>query len=104
MPRTKRYSPELAPGEACVIGMNFDMLLPPSAVIVSALFKITTNTTPPTDAPEFAVGPVAIEGRAVYTTISGGISGTDYQLTWTVTDSDGHVFPRTAFLLCAPTS
>jgi hypothetical protein len=36
--------------------------------------------------------------------LTGGVSGTDYQIKWTATDSAGNVWPRTALVLCADTS
>lgn len=104
MPLSRRYSPEVAPGESSLFGMDFSFVLPPGAVIVSASLVVLTNTFEPTHAPEWTVGPVTIDGTAVYARLSGGVEGVDYQLRFTVTDSDRNVWPRTALVLCSLTS
>jgi hypothetical protein len=85
--------------------MDFSAVVPPGVGIASGTLTFQTNTVPPTSSSDFTVtiAPLAT-GRALYATISGGVSGTDYQLTWTAIDTDGNVWPRTSLLLCAPTS
>jgi hypothetical protein len=85
--------------------MDFSPILAPGVGIAKGTLAILTNTAAlmPADG-DWTVGPVQIYGRAVYATLSGGQAGVDYQLVWTVTDTDGNVFPRTALVLCAPTS
>ena len=46
----------------------------------------------------------AVEGRAVYARLQGGVAGQDYQLRWVIGDTAGNIWTRTALLLCAPTS
>lgn len=87
-----------------MFGMDFSFLLPSGAAITSATLAMFTNTFAPAPAPEWVVGPVAIDGAVVYAQLSGGLEGRDYQLLWTITDSDGNVYPRTSLVLCARTS
>jgi hypothetical protein len=102
---SRRYEPEFSPGESCLIGLDMSPILAPGVGIASGNLAVFTNTAVPAPADsDFTIGPVAIEGRVLYATISGGKSGIDYQIRWTCTDSDGNVFPRTVLMLCAPTS
>lgn len=105
MPISRRYSPEFAPGEACSIGLDFSPIIPPGVGIESGTLSVFTNTQPPQDAStDFTISPVEVRGRAIYAMISGGLSGRDYALRWTATDTEGNVWPRTALMLCADTS
>ena len=105
MPISRRYSPEFAPGESSIIGLSFDYVIPKGVGVGSGSLKIFTNVASPVDVTaSFTVGPVTIAGRTLYAAVSGGVDGTDYQLRWSATDSDGNVWPRTALLLCAQTS
>lgn len=104
MPLTRRYSPEHPPDENCLFGMDFSFVLAPNVAIASATLDILVNKEPAVVTADWDIGPVQIEGTFVYARLSGGVDGTDYQLRWTVTDSDGNVFPRTALVLCAQTS
>ena len=49
-----------------------------------------------------AVG--VVRDRALYIGLQGGIDGTDYQLRFTVNDTAGNTWSRTALILCAQTS
>jgi hypothetical protein len=105
MPLTRRYSPEWAPAEVGSIGMDFSAIIPPGVGIASGKLDIASNTVPPVASSDFTVaGAPQVIGRAVYATVSGGVGGKDYQFTWTATDTNGNAWPRTALLLCAPTS
>lgn len=105
MALSRRYSPEHPPGESCVFGLDFSAVIPPGVGVTSGTLAIMTNTAVPADASaNWTVGPVEVRGRVLYATLKGGVAGTDYQLLWTAIDSDGHVWPRTALCLCAPTS
>lgn len=105
MPLSRRYSPEWAPGESSIIGMDFSPVIPPGVGIVGAGMFIQTNTNPPAPADtDFTKGPVSWLDRTVYMRLSGGVSGRDYLLLWEVGDSDGNQINRTALMLCAPTS
>jgi hypothetical protein len=85
--------------------MDYSFLVPPLVGLASGSVEIWTNT-PGDVQPSFdwTVGPVLIEGRTVYAELSGGIEGTDYQIRWIVTDTDGNVWPRTGLVLCSQTS
>jgi hypothetical protein len=105
MPLSRRYTPEHPPGESCNFGLDFSFILPVGVGVKSGTLAIQTNTANPVDASaDWTMGPVTIRGRAIYAMLSGGVSGTDYQLKWTATDSAGNVWPRTALVLCGDTS
>ena len=108
MPLSRRYTPEFCPGESCLIGLDFSYVIPPGVGIAKGTLDIFTNVVVPVDVTHaeghFKVGEVTVLGRALYAPLSGGLDGTDYQLRWSATDTDGNVFPRTALLLCAQTS
>ena len=53
---------------------------------------------------DFIIGPILVLGRILYTSLGGGVEGIDYQVLWTATDTFGLDYPRTALMLCAPTS
>ena len=104
MPISRRYSPEWASGDSSLIGMDFSAMIPPGVCLTSGALAIATNTQPPVASTDFTIGTPAVSGRTTYAEITGGVAGTDYQLTWTVNDTDGNIFSRTALMLCAPTS
>lgn len=108
MPLTRRYLPEHAPGDSGIYAMSFDHVLPEGANIVLPSLVIFTNTQSPAPSTDFAIGIVYVQGRTIYASVAGGISGTDYQLRWTVSgtrpDGSAFTFTRTALVLCAPTS
>jgi hypothetical protein len=105
MALSRRYSPEFAPGEASIVGMDFSYVIPVGVGISAGTLAIYTNVAVPKPAvADFTLGPVTVRGRALYAAISGGIDGVDYQLRWSATDSQGNVWPRTALMLCAQTS
>jgi hypothetical protein len=104
MPLSRRYSPEWSPGEASVIGLDFSFLVPPGVGLTGGALSIWTNKVQATPTSDFAIGPVGVQGRTIYASLSGGVEGTDYQLRWVATDTRGNVWPRTCLLLCALTS
>lgn len=104
MPVSRRYTPEHPPGESCLFGLDFAPLIPPGVGIKSGTLTVQTNTQPPAPTADLQAGPIQVRDRTLYATLSGGKSGTDYLLTWTATDTEGNVWPRTAAVLCAPTS
>lgn len=105
MPLSRRYQPEHPPGESCPFGMDFSFVLPPGTGITGGSLQIFTNTFAPQNvSADWKIGPVKVEGRAVYAMLTGGVEGTDYQLRWSVSDTEGNVWPRTALVLCAQTS
>jgi|SRR5215472_12676623 len=105
MPLSRRYSPEHPPGESCPFGLDFSPLIPPGVGISIAALAIFTNTATPVDASaDWTIGPVQIFDRTVYCQLGGGVEGKDYQLRWTVTDTNANTWSRTALILCAQTS
>jgi hypothetical protein len=113
MPLSRRYSPEWSPGEAASIGIDMSNIIPPGVGITAATLQILTNTAAPQDASGDWTGAAGgapgiftaqIVGRAVYATMRGGVLSRDYQFIWTVDDTDGNLWVRTALLLCAQTS
>lgn len=115
MPLSRRYSPDWAPGEAATIGMDFSAVIPPGVGITDGSLFIQTNRAASVEAggdfaspdadpsnPGFFIGHVV--GRSIYVFLNGGVEGRDYRMTWTVEDTNGNVWPRTALMLCAPTS
>jgi hypothetical protein len=101
----RRYEPEFAPGESCLIGLDMSPILAPGVGIASGTLAVFTNAAVPAPASgDFVIGPVAVEGRVLYATISGGREGQDYQIRWTCVDDGGNVWPRTVLMLCSPTS
>jgi hypothetical protein len=102
---TRRYTPNFAPGEASVIGMDFSYVVPPGVGIVSGTLHFFNNLAVPIAADsDFNITPVSVLGRVLYAGISGGTEGKDYRVLWTATDTTGAVWPRTALMSCAPTS
>lgn len=105
MPLSRRYSPEVPPGERSTFGMDFSFLVPPGVGLTSGTLTIWHNIVPPVPVPtDFTIGPVSVRGRVLYATLSGGVEGRDYQLRWVATDTAGNVWPRTGLALCAQTS
>lgn len=102
---SQRYEPSHPPGEVCLFGMDFSFLLPMGVGIRFADLQIFNNTfLSPDVTTDFIIDPVTISGRQVWTRLQGGVEGSDYQLRWSITDTDGNVFPRTALVLCSNTN
>jgi hypothetical protein len=105
MPLSRRYTPEKPASETAIFGLSFEAVIPPGVGISSGALDIFTNTVPANVADgDWTKGVVQVQGRVLYATLSGGVTGTDYLLRWTATDTDGNVWPRTAAVLCASTS
>jgi hypothetical protein len=105
MPLSRRYTPEHPAGESCLFGLDFSYVIPVGVGILSGQLDIFTNVVPPVVADtDWTKGTVSVQGRVLYATLSGGVSGTDYLLRWTATDTDGNVWPRTGMILVADTS
>ena len=105
MPISRRYTPEHPPGETCTFGLEYSPIVPVGVGIESGTLAIQTNTAAPADASaDWTIGAVTVRGRALYAMLSGGVSGTDYQLKWTAVDSQGNTWPRNCLVLCADTS
>lgn len=105
MPLSRRYTPEHPPAESCPFGLDMSFVIPPGVGIVSGVLNILSNTVPPVHAEaDWTIGPVTVQGRAVYAVLSGGVAGRDYQLVWLVTDTAGNVWQRTTLVLCGETA
>jgi hypothetical protein len=97
----RRYAPNWGPGDRAVVGIDMSALIPSASGIVTSSLAIGRNTMSYPPSSDFAASPPSVIGRAAYGEISGGFSGIDYALTWTITDTDGNVWNRTGLLLCA---
>lgn len=104
MPVSRRYIPEHPPGDAATFGMSFDVVFPMGVGIQNGALSIFTNAASPVPSTDFSIGAVQVQGRALYASLVGGVSGTDYQLRWSATGTDGSLATRTALVLCAQTS
>ena len=117
MPLSRRYTPSHHPGDLVSIGLDFSTVLPVGVGIQepgvdaqdppdgTPRLEILANFNPPADASaDWTIGDVLVSGRAVYTVIAGGQDGVDYLLRWTITDTLGNVWTRTALMQCAVTS
>jgi hypothetical protein len=101
----KRYHPDHPSTETCYFGLDFSFVVPYGVGVVSGVLNIFTNAATPVPADgDWTKQPAVVQGRAIYALLSGGVTGTDYQLRFTATDSMGGVWPRTALVLCAETS
>jgi hypothetical protein len=100
-----RYSPSIPVNEAYEIWMDFSQVIPRHVGIATAWVGAWTNTVTPQTTTDFVFGTVEIvDGRQVRASITGGKDSDDYQIRWTVTDTRGNVFVRTALLLCSNTT
>ena len=104
MPLSRRHSPEHAPGDNLIYGLGLRYLIPRGVGIASSSLAIFTNTVAPVVSSDFTITQLPPRGRAAYARLAGGVSGTDYQLRWQVTDTQGNVYNRTVMLLCGETS
>jgi hypothetical protein len=105
MPLSRRYTPEHPQGETCLFGLDFSAVVPVGVGLSQGQLDIFTNTVPPIVADaDWQKGAVSVQGRVLYATLSGGVTGTDYLLRWTATDTDGNIWPRTGMILVGPTS
>lgn len=84
--------------------MDFSFVLAPGTAIVSASVAVLVNEAPPIATTDWTIGDVMINGSMVYARLTGGVESVDYQIRFTITDSDGNIFPRTALILCSQTS
>lgn len=105
MPLSRRYTPEHPPGETCAFGLDYSFVIPVGVGLASGTLTIFTNNAVPADASaDWTIGTVSVQGRAVYAMLTGGVAGTDYQLRFVATDTQGNVWPRTVLVLCGLTS
>lgn len=101
---SQRYKPSHPAGQSAVYAVDFSNILPPGMGLSQPGVVINTNTVPPGIATGITATGGGFAGRMVWITIAGGISGTDYLITWTVSDSANNIWIITATLLCAATS
>lgn len=87
-----------------MFGISFETLFPAGVGIATGALVIFTNVANPQQSSDFTVGAINVQGRILYAMLSGGVAGTDYQLRWTASGTDGSVATRTALVLCAETS
>jgi hypothetical protein len=99
-----RYFPAHPPGESCEFALDYSAIIPYGVGIASGTLEIVTNTNPVEAQSDWTQGTVQIIGRRVYCDCSGGVEGTDYQIRWTATDTQGNTWPRTCLVLCAQTN
>ena len=105
MPLSRRYTPEWAPGEMCLVGMDFSFVVPPGAKLTSGWLQVFFNSSVLYEvSDDFSWDPITVDCLVLYTRAWGGRAGTDYQFMWTAHDDLGNVWPRTALMLCALTS
>lgn len=97
-----RYQPSHAPLEQCLFGMDFSFVLPAGVGIRAASINIYNNTfLSPDVSADWVIGSMVIRGARVWTRLQGGVEGQDYQLRWSVADTDDNVWVRTALVLCS---
>lgn len=101
---SQRYRPSHPAGQSCIYAVDFSNMLPPGVGVSMPSVQFNTNTVPPGIATGITSSGGGFRGRMVWINIAGGVSGTDYLVTWTVTDTTGNVWIITALLLCAATS
>lgn len=100
----RRYEPSHPPGEVCLFGMDFSFLLPMGVGIGFAQLNIFNNTfLSPDVSADWVIGPVTVSGRRVWTLLQGGVAGSDYELRFSITTTDGDIFPRSGLVLCSQT-
>jgi hypothetical protein len=109
MPLTARYEPPHPPTEVAAFGGDFSEILPPGIDLQSGALAIFTNANPPVAADtqwtnSTPGGQVYIRGSKIFAIMTGGTAGTDYQFVWTVIDTRGNTWSRTALILCTLTS
>lgn len=106
MPLSRRYTPEIAPGELCTIGLDYSFVIPPGVGISSGTVSLWTNTVAPQPSTDMSLSAVTVRGRTVYAEVNAldVALGKDYQLRWLAIDTQGNTWPRTCLLLCAQTS
>lgn len=101
---SQRYQPSHPASQTAVYALDCSSILPPGVGILVATLNVFINTTPPLINDDFVQTDRAFQGRRTWVTLAGGQPGTDYQLSWTVTDSQASTWIVTATLLCAATS
>lgn len=101
---SQRYQPSHPAGQSRVYGLDMSMVLPPGLGVTTPAIIIQTNTTPPGIGSGITASGGGYAGRRLWITLTGGVQGTDYIITWTFQDTAGNTWVRSILLLCAPTS
>lgn len=101
---SRRYQPGHPAGQSRVYALDMSMVIPSGIGVTQPGIVINTNTVPP----GLATGITASNGgygqRKLWITITGGVAGTDYIITWTFSDTRSNTWVRSILLLCAATS
>jgi hypothetical protein len=102
---TRRYVPALSPGETAVFAIDYSAVIPLGVGIAAAQLGIFDRASSG-PATELTWGSVSWYDRTAYAEVTAAntADGIDFLTLWTVTDTDGNIWPRTALLLCALTS
>lgn len=101
---SQRYQPSHPAGQSAVYAVDFSNILPPGVGLSQPGVIVLTNTVPPGLAQGITPGAGGFRGRIAWITISGGVSGQDYIIQWTVADTASNTWIVSALLLCAATS
>lgn len=101
MALSRRYAPSWPPEQSSQVGIDLSPILPPGVSLESAALEIVVNRNPVQPTTDWAQDDVVWRGRQAWCRIAGGQAGIDYQCRWTLTDSRGNTWRRTALLLCA---
>jgi hypothetical protein len=100
-----RFTPKKPPAELAWFALDFMRVVGRGVGLAAVAVHAWTNTVMPVLADsDWTIGAPLIEGRIAYTQLGGGVDGSDYQLRFTVTDTDGNVFERTGLILVSETS
>jgi hypothetical protein len=94
------------PDETAVFMMDFSLVIGRGIGLGSPALTFWTNTVPPVqaDADWTVYKAPAVLKRQIYATLGGGLDGSDYQLRWTVADTQGNSWARTTLCLVARTT
>lgn len=101
---SRRYQPTHPAGQSRVYGLDMSAVLPPGIGVTQPGVTFQTNTTPPGIATGISSSGGGFGARRLWVTITGGVAGTDYIVTWSFQDTQGNAWVRSILLLCAPTS
>jgi hypothetical protein len=108
---SRRYTPSHAPGDQMIYAMDFSLVIPRGTGLTAASVQVWRNTVAPVLASsttagteDWTTGAVSWWDRIAYAELSGGVDGSDYQVRWSATDTNGNLWTRTALVLCSESS
>jgi len=114
MPLSRRYTPEFAPGETSVIGMDFSYVIPPGVGIQNADVGLFLNAraaargspVSPADPNDYSISAASWLGRTLYATLTLEHSALDkdFLVIWECLDFSFNHWSRSAMLMCTYTS